>query len=155
MAMNLTAYLKANHAEFEFIEKTTTHHASEAARATGIPLHEIAKTVVFLDDGARPVVGVVRADHMISRHKLESCSGSRRLSIAPDEIAEKTTGFPTGGIPPVGHRKRLAVYVDRDVLLLERVWCGGGTRTRLVRLRTEDIVRLSGAHACDIAIRDA
>ena len=152
--MNLTAYLKANHAEFESIEKTSTHHASEAASASGIPLHEIAKTIVFLDDEARPVVGVVRADHMISRHKLESCSGSRRLRIAPDEIAEKTTGFPTGGIPPVGHRKRTAVYVDREVMQLQRVWCGGGTRTRLVRLRTEDIIRLSGAQACDIAIRD-
>ena len=155
MAMNLTAYLKANHAEFEFIEKTTTHHASEAARASGLPLHEIAKTIVFLDDDARPVVGVVRADCMVSRHKLESCSGSRRLRIAPDDVAEKATGFPTGGIPPVGHRKRLAVYVDHEVLLQERVWCGGGTRTRLVRLRTEDIVRLSGAHACDIATREA
>ena len=152
--MNLTAYLKANHAEFEFIEKMTTHHASEAARASGIPLQEIAKTVVFLDDDARPVVGVVRGDRMISRHKLESCSGARRLRIAPDQIAEKATGFPTGGIPPVGHRKRLAVYVDNEVLLQERVWCGGGSRTRLVRLRTEDIVRLSAAHACDIAIVD-
>jgi len=153
--MNLTAYLKANHAEFEFIEKTSTHHASEAARASGLSLHEIAKTIVFMEDDGRPVVGVVRGDHMVSRHKLESCSGSRRLRIAPDDVAEKATGFPTGGIPPVGHRKRIAVYVDREVLLQEHIWCGGGTRTRLVRLRTEDIVRLSGAHACDIAISDA
>ncbi|MBN1857127.1 MAG: YbaK/EbsC family protein [Dehalococcoidia bacterium] len=149
--MNLTAYLKANHAEFEYIEKASTHHADEASRESGLPLHQIAKTIVFTDDDSKGVVGVVRADRMIGRHKLETCSGARRLKVASDEMAEKLTGFPTGGIPPVGHRKRVPVYVDREVSAMEQVWCGGGTRTRLIRLKTADILRLSAAHICDIA----
>jgi len=149
--MNLTAYLKSNGAEFQFIEKATTHHAEDAARESGLALSQIAKTIVFTDDDSHAVVGVVRADRMIGRHKLEACSGARRLKVASDEIAEKLTGFPTGGIPPVGHRKHLPVYVDRELSQLEYVWCGGGTRTRLIRLRTEDILRLSEGHVCDIS----
>lgn len=150
--MNLTAYLKANGAEFEFVEKATTHHAFEASRASGIPLDQIAKTIVFADDGGRLVIGVVQGNHMVSRHKLETCSGCRKLEIAADAIAEKATGFPTGGIPPVAHRRPLPVYLDAHLERTEQVWCGGGARTRLVRLRVADILRLSGAHVCDIAI---
>jgi len=150
--MNLTAYLKSNGAEFEFIEKATTHHASEAARASGIPLDEIAKTIVFSDDGDRLIVGVVLGAHMVSRHKLETCSGRRKVEVAADAVAEKATGFPTGGIPPVAHRRPLPVYVDEQVTRLEYVWCGGGTRTRLVRLKVADVLRLSRAQVCDIAI---
>jgi len=152
--MNLTAYLKANKAEFEFIEKSTTHHATDASRASGIPLDGIVKTIVFVDSHDKPVVGVVRGDCMISRHKLETCSGMKKLQIASDDAAERATGFPTGGIPPVGHRKRLPVYVDQKVAHADSVWCGGGTRTRLVHLKTADILRLSGGHVCEIAIAD-
>jgi len=152
--MNLTAYLKANNADFEFVEKSTTHHASEAAEASGLPLMEIAKTIVFVGDDQRPVVGVVRGDHMVSKHRLALAAGVRRLEIAPDVIAEKATGFPTGGIPPVGHRRRLSVYVDKHVASMEHVWCGGGARTRLVRLKTQDILRLSGGTISDIAVAE-
>jgi Cys-tRNA(Pro)/Cys-tRNA(Cys) deacylase len=150
--MNLTAYLKANGAEFEFVEKATTHHASEASRASGIPLDQIAKTIVFADDTGSLVVAVVSGSHMVSRHKLETCSGRRKLDVAADAVAEKATGFPTGGIPPVGHRRQLPVYLDSQVARMDHVWCGGGTRTRLVRLRTADVLRLARAQVCDIAI---
>lgn len=150
--MNLTAYLKANGVEHEFVEKASTHHAEEASRASGIPITSIAKTIVFVDAEKRPVIGVVRGDRMISRHKLEACSGRRKLRIAPDELAEKQTGYPTGGIPPLGHRRRIPVFVDVEVAAMADVWCGGGTRTQLVHLQTADIVRLTDAHACDISI---
>ena len=152
--MNLTAYLKANKVEFEFVEKSTTHHATDASRASGIPLDRMVKTIVFVDSHDKTVVGVVRGDCKVSRHKLEVSSGLRKLQIASDEAAEKATGFPTGGIPPVGHKKRLPVYVDNLVMEAESVWCGGGTRTRLVHLKTADIMRLTAATACDIAISE-
>jgi Cys-tRNA(Pro) deacylase len=153
--MNLTAYLKANRAEHEFIEKATTHHASDASRTSGIPLDRIAKTIVFQGDSGSLAVGVVLGTQMVSRHKLEQRAGLRKLQVATDSVAENATGFPTGGIPPVGHRKRLKVYVDHRVAELDQIWCGGGTRTRLVRLDVADILRLSAAEVCDIAVADA
>lgn len=152
--MNLTAYLKAHAAQFTYVEKSTTHHANDASLATGIPLSAIAKSIVFTDSNDRIVVAVVRADHSVSRHKLATCAGLRRLEVASNAVAEKATGFPTGGIPPVGHRRQLPVYVDTLVAHMDHVWCGGGTRTRLVRLSTSDIVRLSSATICDIAVTE-
>jgi len=150
--MNLTAFLRQNEIEFQFLEKSSTHHASEASNATNIPLDKIAKTLVFINQDSKPLVAIVRADGSVSRHKFESCSCSKSVKLASDETAEKVTGYPTGGIPPVGHRKMMPVYLDEQVVNSEYVWCGGGTRTRLVRLKVQDIIKLVAPQICDISV---
>ncbi len=149
--MNLTAFLVSSKVEFEFMKKRATHHAAEAAAASGVSLGEIVKSIVFTDRDARPLLAVVLADTDVSRHKLERCSGSKSVRLAPDHVAKAATGYPTGGIPPVGHKKKIAVYIDRRVMRRERVWCGGGARSKLVRLKASDIARLTAATVCDLA----
>lgn len=149
--MNLVAFLRQNKIDFEFIEKKSTHHASEASQATDIPLSKIIKTLVFVDQDLKPLVAIVRADCTVSRHKLESCSGSRFVRIALNDLAERVTGYPTGGIPPVGHKKKLPVYFDSQVLKNEYIWCGGGSRTKLIRLKVSDVIRLLSPQLCDIS----
>jgi len=149
--MNLTAFLVSNKVYFEFLKKRTTHHAHEASQASGVMLSEIVKTIVFIDQDARPLIAVTSGDRDISRHKLEHCSNSKSVRLAADKIAEAATGYPTGGIPPVGHKKKLPVFLDKGLLGHEYVWCGGGARSKLVKLRTEDIVRLTAATIADLS----
>lgn len=151
--MNLVVFLRQNKIEFEFLEKKSTHRASDASRATDIPLDKIVKTLVFVNQDSKPLIAIVRADCNVSRHKLEACSQSKSVRLASNEVAEKVTGYPTGGIPPVGHKRRLPVYLDGQVLNNDYVWCGGGARTRLVKLRVQDIVNLAAPQICDIAIQ--
>ncbi len=150
--MNLTAFLRQNKIEFQFLEKSSTQHASEASEVTNIPLDKIAKTLVFVNQDSKPLVAIVRADCSVSRHKFESCSHSKSVKLAADETAEKVTGYPTGGIPPVGHRKRMLVYFDEQVMNNEYAWFGGGTRARLVRLKVQDIIKLVAPQICDISV---
>ncbi len=150
--MNLVAFLRQNKIKFEFIEKKATHHAAEASLTTDIPLDEIVKTLVFVDQDSKSLIAIVRADCTVSRHKLESCSGSRSVRIASNEIAERVTGYPTGGIPSVGHKNKLPVYVDNKVLENEYIWCGGGARTKLIKLKVSDIICLLSPKLCDISL---
>lgn len=149
--MNLATFLRQNKIDFEFIEKKSTHHASEASQATDIPLSKIIKTLVFVDQDLKPLVAIVRADCTVSRHKLESCSRSRSVRIASNDLAERVTGYPAGGIPPVGHKKKVPVYFDSQVLKNEYIWCGGGSRTKLIRLKVSDVISLLSPQLCDIS----
>jgi Cys-tRNA(Pro) deacylase len=149
--MNLAAFLVSSKVEFEFMEKRATHHAAEAAEASGVPLSEIVKSIVFVDQDARPLLAVVLADVDVSRHKLERCSGSKSVRLASDVAAKAATGYPTGGIPPVGHKKRIPVYIDQMVMQCDYVWCGGGARSKLVKLKSSDIARLTAARICDLS----
>ena len=149
--MNLAAFLVSNKVEFEFMEKRATHHAADAAEASGLPLSEIVKSIVFVDQDARPLLAVVLADTDVSRHKLERCSSSKSVRLASDVVAKAATGYPTGGIPPVGHKKKIPVYVDSRVMRRDYVWCGGGARSKLVKLKTADIARLTAATVGDLS----
>jgi len=108
-------------------------------------MDQIAKTIVFTNQNDSPLIAVIRGDFTISRHKLERCSKSKSVRLVSDEFAESVTGFPKGGIPPLGHRKKIPVFVDSEITSHEYVWCGGGTRSKLVRLKPEDIIRLNSA----------
>jgi len=92
--LNLPAFLTRNQVDFEFLTKRSTRHASEASLISGIPLTEIAKTLVFLDQDSKALIAVVRGDRKVSRHKLQRCSGSRSVKLAPPELAERLTGYP-------------------------------------------------------------
>ena len=149
--MNLAAFLVSNKIYFQFLKKRPTHHAQEASMVSGVTLNEIVKTIVFIDQDSKPMIAVVQGDRDISRHKLQHCSNSKSVRLAPDDIAKAVTGYPTGGIPPVGHKKKLPAFIDAGVMRHEYVWCGGGARSKLVRLRTDDIVKLSAAKIGDIS----
>jgi Cys-tRNA(Pro) deacylase len=149
--MNLAAFLVSNKVEFEFMEKRVTHHAADAAEASGLPLSGIVKSLVFINQDARPLLAVVLADTDVSRHKLERCSSSKSVRLASDVVAKAATGYPTGGIPPVGHKKKIPVYIDERVMRRDYVWCGGGARSKLVKLKSSDIARLTAARICDLS----
>jgi Cys-tRNA(Pro) deacylase len=150
--MNLTAFLVSHKVYFEFLKKQATRHATEASRVSGLALDEIVKTIVFVDQGTRPLIAIVSGDRNVSRHKLERCSYSKSVRLASDAEAEAATGYPPGGIPPVGHKKRLPVFLDDGLVHQPYLWCGGGARSKLVRLKTADVIKLSRATVCDIAI---
>ncbi|MFX1520759.1 MAG: aminoacyl-tRNA deacylase, partial [Promethearchaeota archaeon] len=143
--MNLKAYLIRAGIDFEFFEKKETHTADAAAKSLGVPLNKIVKSIVFLDENKLPLLAIVRGDQHVSRKKLQQVFNLKKVKTASTEIAERTTGYPTGGIPPIGHRKPLRTVIDPFVLENDFIWAGGGTRKKMVKLKTSDILRLSKA----------
>ncbi|MFH7836228.1 MAG: YbaK/EbsC family protein, partial [Candidatus Aenigmatarchaeota archaeon] len=64
--------------------------------------------------------------------------------------AEEISGYPPGGTPSVGHKTKMKVIIDKSVLNYETVYCGGGSRDKLLELKTSDIIRLNNAIIADI-----
>ena len=141
--VNLKAFLARNNIAFEFLAKKTTKHAEEASRVTGIPLKSFAKTLIFVNESGRPFVAILRGDLQVNRHLLQKLTGFKSVKTAPVELAEKVAGFPTGGIPPIGHKTKMPTFIDWQLLRSESVWCGGGSKSKLVRLLVRDVLRMS------------
>ena len=150
--MNLKACLQKNGVEFEFIDKIETHTAKDAAKAIDITLDNIIKTLLFIDENREPLIAIVRGDCHVSRKKLQKALNLKKAMPAKKRFASKITGYPPGGIPPVCHKKKLRSLIDRLVLEKEELYCGGGSRKKLVKLKTKDIARLSNGIVCDIII---
>ena len=151
--MNLKAYLIRAKIDFEFFEKQETHTAEAAAKALGVSLDRIIKSIVFVDENNSPLLAIVRGDQNVSRKKLQQALNVKKAKIASQKAAEHITGYPTGGIPPIGHKNVLKTVIDPLVLENTFMWAGGGTRKKMVKLRTSDILQQSKAQVSEISVK--
>jgi Cys-tRNA(Pro)/Cys-tRNA(Cys) deacylase len=56
----------------------------------------------------------------------------------------------TGGISPVGQRRRLPVVVDSSALAHPSVFCSGGRRGLEIELAPADLIKATGATVASI-----
>ncbi|HEX2850286.1 MAG TPA: YbaK/EbsC family protein [Acidimicrobiales bacterium] len=134
----------------EFPEGTRT--ADDAARAIGVAVGQIVKSLVFVVDGA-PVVALVSGDNLLDEHKLATVAGGSRAARADADTVREATGYPVGGVPPFGHRDVLRVFVDEDLLGYDELWAAAGTPHVNFSIEPSDLVRVTGGTVADLARR--
>ena len=61
----------------------------------------------------------------------------------PDTV-RRATGFPIGGVAPMGFPTPLRVLVDVDLLRYDTVWAAAGTPHTVFETTTADLVRVTG-----------
>lgn len=121
----------------EFIETNGSKTAQDAARALDTTVDHIIKSLVFFADG-EPLLVIVRGSDHVSEEKVAEVLMVEDCRLAePDEVKEET-GFPVGGVPPVG--AGIQKLVDRKVLDMDRVYGGGGGPDTVISLDPRFIV---------------
>jgi len=134
-----------------FIEKSETVHTADASQATGIPLHMITKNLVAVTSEGEHVLLVVPGDRRVDLKKAARALGVRNVQLFPFGEAHKVSGYPPGGTPSIGLKVKLRTVIDSELAGMETFFCGGGTRDRLVELRSDEVIRVSGALVAEIA----
>ena len=147
---DLEDFLRREGVWFRILKKPQTIHTADASKATGIPLERITKSLVFKADG-EPVVAVVPGDSRVDAAKLAKAVGAKRAELVSFGEAERLSGYPPGGTPPVHHANVTKVVFDVKLTRFETIYGGGGSRDRLLELKLEDALRLSGAVVADIS----
>jgi len=97
------------------------------------------------------VLLIVPGDKKVDLDKAAKVLGVRKIRLVPFDKAEEISGYPPGGTPSIGHKTPMKIVLDKSLLSYQTVFCGGGSRTRLLELRTEDIVRVGKAIVSDIS----
>ena len=134
----------------EFPDGTRT--AEDAARAIGVEVGQIVKSLVFLADG-EPVVALVSGSNQLDENKLAAAAGAASTGRATAEQVREATGFPVGGVPPLGHATELPIFVDEDLLTYDEVWAAAGTPHLNFAIAPADLARVTGDRVRDLARR--
>ncbi len=79
----------------------STHTSELAAKAVGVEVAQIAKTLMFLADG-NPVLVVACGDRKINTKKLGKELGAKKVRFADADSVLELTGFSPGGVCPFG-----------------------------------------------------
>jgi len=149
--MNLEEYLKKSGVWYRFMDKPETVHTADASHATGIELSTITKNLVCKTSDGSYALLVVPGNRRVSLQKAAQALNTRNIQLLGFNEAEAISGYPPGGTPSLHHKTAMSVVIEKDLLSNEKIFCGGGSRDRILELKTEDVVRLTHALTADIS----
>jgi prolyl-tRNA editing enzyme YbaK/EbsC (Cys-tRNA(Pro) deacylase) len=127
-----------------------TRTADDAARAIGVQVGQIVKSLVFRA-GDETAVVLCSGAQRVDEAKLASALNTAAVRRATANEAKDATGYAIGGVPPFAHTSRCRVVCDRGLLVFDEVWAASGLPDTVFPIAPADLVRLSGATAVDVA----
>ncbi|MDO6459796.1 Cys-tRNA(Pro) deacylase [Granulosicoccaceae sp. 1_MG-2023] len=145
-AINLARKKKIPHTVHEYThEPGAGAYGTEAARKLGIDPARVFKTLVVMLDNGKLAVALVPVAERLSLKAAAKALGARKASMAEPAHAERATGYVTGGISPLGQKKRLAMTIDDSAAQYETIFVSAGRRGLEIELSPKDLQSLTGA----------
>lgn len=148
--MDLENYLKQKGIWYKFIEKPKTIHTADASEKTGIDLKRLTKSLVLLDQDKNPIMIIIPGDCKLSFKKVKNAIRAKKVRLVPFEGAKNYSGYLPGATPMVHHKVNMRVIIDEKLIKYDSIFGGGGERTKLLELKTNDVVRLNNGLVADI-----
>jgi Cys-tRNA(Pro)/Cys-tRNA(Cys) deacylase len=125
--------------------------AATVARAIGLPLEQVYKTLCVRGDRTGCAFAVVPGDHRLDLKALAKQTGDRKVEpVAVRELLE-LTGYVRGGVTVLGARRPFPTYVDELVELHDVISVSAGRRGLQLWLRPDDYLRAVGGILADLA----
>ena len=124
--------------------------AADAAAAIGCDVGQIIKSLIFGVDG-EIVLAYVSGRNRLDESKLAAAAGGERCERVDADAVRAATGFPIGGVPPLGHATRLRAFVDPALLGYDEVWGAAGTWHDVFPIAPDQLVGVTGAVVTDLA----
>jgi len=122
-----------------------------AAALLGVPAHEVVKSQLF-ETEAGPVVCLVPGDGHVDHARLRDELGCRQVTPAAASEVVSLTGYRPGALPPCGLAAELPILADPAVFELPVIYCGGGTTTTILKIRSADLRLAIDARVAAIAV---
>jgi len=137
----LKHFLDEKSVSYEFKEHEEVRTSEEAAKARGEDIRIGAKAMILKCDEKFVILVLSAAKKIDSKavKRLLSCESLRFAT--PDEVTQLTGCLP-GGVPPFGNIFELELVVDKSVTENDFMAFNAGERTKSLKLRTEDYLRL-------------
>jgi prolyl-tRNA editing enzyme YbaK/EbsC (Cys-tRNA(Pro) deacylase) len=127
----------------------TARTAEDAAKACGVPVGAIVKSLVFEIEGA-PVLALVAGDRRCDVAALPEALGrSGRARRCDAERVRAVTGFAIGGVAPVGHLLPLPTVIDASLGRFDRLFAAAGHPHCVFATSLDELTALTGGTVSD------
>jgi Ala-tRNA(Pro) deacylase len=155
MTMTLTSDLRheldRQQLDYQLIEHRHTESAGDEADAIGIQPKGVAKTIVLVT-GDHYVRAVIPACEHIDLRKVRRLLADKHTRLASE--AELVLAYPMyelGAVPPFGVPAGDRVLFDEQLARRDSVVLEAGSHNESLRMKTVDLLALTGAQVADIA----
>lgn len=135
-------------------EETPTVESS--ARAMGVAVDQIGKSVLFLVD-KQPLLVLASGVRRVCRKRLAKhlLIGRGKVKLAGSDAVLRHTGFAVGTVPPLGHPSRLPTIVEEAVVAQPFLYVGGGGINALMRIETSVLLSYLDAPVVSLLVESS
>ena len=144
------AILAAHGLEDRIVElSATARTAEDAARACGVPVGAIVKSLVFAIDHV-VVLALVAGDRRCDLSALPKALGLPGAASRCDADTVRTvTGFAIGGVAPIGHLAPIATAIDASLARFPLLFAAAGHPHCVFATDLSQLQALTGGTLCE------
>jgi Ala-tRNA(Pro) deacylase len=149
---DVTSVLDGAGARYELLEHEPTTSGITEARALGVPVEDVAKTLI-LDTPSGHVRALISASDRIDMRKAAELLEEKRHHVhlaSEEELARDYPEFELGAVPPIAGSRREPVLVDARLAERDSVLFEAGSHRQSVRVATSDLLTLTQARIGDV-----
>ncbi len=130
---------------FRVIEsEAPTKTAQQAADFARCELGQIVKSLIFKGmESGQPILVLTSGANRVDEQRIADYVGEPIGRADPDLVRE-ATGFAIGGVPPIGHTRRMKTLIDEDLLQYVTIWAAAGTPNAIFELTPDALLAMTG-----------
>ena len=99
--------------------------ALEAAKSLNCEVGAIVKSLLFKAENTF-ILCLVAGDKKGSLNKIKKIINIRDVSMASANEVKDVTGFTIGGVSPIGHLKKINIYIDNSLERFDSLYAAAG-----------------------------
>jgi len=116
--------------EFDVTQKviildSSARTALEAASSLGCEVGAIVKSLLFKTENSF-ILCLVAGDKKASLNKIKKTLNIKDVSMAAAEDVKTITGFSIGGVSPIGHLKKIDIFIDNSLERFTSLFAAAG-----------------------------
>ena len=104
---------------------TSARTAIEAASSLGCEVGAIVKSLLFKTENSF-ILCLVAGDKKASLNKIKKTLNIRDVSMAAAEDVKTITGYTIGGVSPIGHLKKIDIFIDNSLERFTSLFAAAG-----------------------------
>jgi len=131
-------------------DTTVPAYGLEAVVKLSLDPARVFKTLIFEMPQEEFAVAALPVTHELDLKACARIIGAKKAWMAKPSEAERMSGYPIGGISPLGHKRPLPLLIDASAQSCDTIFVSAGRRGLEIELAAHDLARLTAARFTDL-----
>ena len=123
--------------------------ALEAASSLSCEVGAIVKSLLFKTE-LTFILCLVAGDKKASLNKIKKILKTKDASMASAEEVKNITGYSIGGVSPIGHIKKVNIFIDNSLERFTYLFAAAGHPNCVFKINFEDLQKITNGSIKEI-----